>query len=192
VKLSKIAHTSQPWLIHALTRDFAVEDVWSFRTPGARPDDFPAMLAAMRLAGTIAQLPRISRFLFALRWKLGALFGWDKPSAGVGARVASLRDRLPRDLREAPHGPDNEGMPLKAVYELDTEAARELVNKTVHTVMHLGWVQGANGDYELRLAVLVKPNGWFGRLYMAAIVPFRHIIVYPALTRQWEQAWRSR
>ena len=87
------------------------------------------------------------RFLFAVRWKLGALLGWDKPSAGVGVRVASLRDRLPGDLRDAPRGPDNEGMPLKAMYELDMESARELANKTVHTVMHLGWVQGANGDY---------------------------------------------
>ncbi|WP_345006136.1 DUF2867 domain-containing protein [Streptosporangium album] len=115
------------------------------------------------------------RFLFAVRWKLGVLLGWDKPSAGVGARVASLRDRLPRDVRDAPRGPDNESMPLKAIYELDMESARELANKTVHTVMHLGWVQGANGDYELRMAVLVKPNGWFGRLYMAAIAPFRYL-----------------
>ncbi|WP_259465644.1 DUF2867 domain-containing protein [Rhodococcus opacus] len=82
--------------------------------------------------------------------------------------------------------------PLTAVYELDTESARELANKTVHTVMHLGWARGANGDYELQMTVLVKPNGWFGRLYMTAIAPFRYLIVYPALTRQWERAWRDR
>jgi hypothetical protein len=58
--------------------------------------------------------------------------------------------------------------------------------------MHLSWVQGADGDHELRMAVLVKPNGRFGRLYMAAIAPFRYLIVYPALTRQWERAWRDR
>jgi hypothetical protein len=27
---------------------------------------------------------------------------------------------------------------------------------------------------------------------MAAIKPFRYLIVYPALTRKWEQAWRNR
>ncbi|MFD0656964.1 DUF2867 domain-containing protein [Thermocatellispora tengchongensis] len=37
-----------------------------------------------------------------------------------------------------------------------------------------------------------RPPAWFGRLYMAAIAPFRHLIVYPALTRQWERAWRDR
>ncbi len=191
-RLATTTYTDQPWRIHEFTKDFSVEDVWSYRTPGAGPDDFPTMLAALRAAAGPAKQPGPVRFLFAVRWKLGALLGWDKPSAGVGERVASLRDRLPADLREAPRGVDNEDMPLKAVYELDMESARELANKTVHTVMHLGWVRGANGDYELRMAVLVKPNGLFGRLYMAAIKPFRYLIVYPALTRRWEGAWRDR
>lgn len=191
MRLPKTAYTSHPWRIHELASDFAVEDVWSFRTPGAGPDDFPAMLAAMRSTG-LAKLPRPARFLFSVRWKLGALLGWDKPSASVGRRVASLRDRLPSDLCDAPRGADNGAMPLKAVYELDRESARELANKTVHTVMHLGWVQRADGDYELRMTVLVKPNGWLGRAYMTAIAPFRYLVVYPALTRQWERAWRDR
>ncbi|MDP4509386.1 DUF2867 domain-containing protein [Nonomuraea turcica] len=42
------------------------------------------------------------------------------------------------------------------------------------------------------MAVLVKPNGLFGRLYMAAIAPFRYLIVYPSLTRRWERAWLDR
>lgn len=190
-RIAEATYTEQPWRIHEFTSDFDVEDVWSYRTPGAGPDDFPRMLAAMRGRGGLAKQPRVVRFLFAVRWKLGELFGWDDPSAGVGERVTSLRDRLPDDLRAAPRGPDDAGMPLKAVYELDREAARELANKTVHTVMHLGWVQGADGDYGLRMTVLVKPNGRFGRLYMAAIAPFRHLLVYPALTRQWERAWRD-
>ncbi|MFD0332157.1 hypothetical protein ACFQZC_38120 [Streptacidiphilus monticola] len=37
-----------------------------------------------------------------MRWKLGALLGWDDPAEGVGSRVMSLRDRLPEDLRDAP------------------------------------------------------------------------------------------
>jgi hypothetical protein len=149
------------------------------------------MLAAMRAAGGLGKRPGLVRFLFAVRGRLGALLGWDDPSVGVGARVASLRDRLPSDIRDAPRGLDDESMPLQAVYELDNESARELANKTVHAVMHLGWVRGANDDYELRMAILVKPNGWFGRLYMAAIAPFRYLVVYPALTRQWERAWRN-
>ncbi|TVL88815.1 DUF2867 domain-containing protein [Streptomyces sp. SAJ15] len=192
MRLAKSAHVAHPWRVHEITRDFAVEDVWSFRTPGAGPDDFPAMLAAIGSHGRIDQQSRPVRVLFSLRWKLGALLGWDKPSAGLGGRVASLRERLPDDLRDASPAPDGGGPVLTAVYQTPAESVRELANKTVHTVMHLGWVRGADGDHELRMAVLVKPNGRFGRLYMAGIAPFRHLVVYPALTRQWERAWRDR
>jgi hypothetical protein len=42
------------------------------------------------------------------------------------------------------------------------------------------------------MAVLVRPNGLLGTAYMAAIRPFRHLIVYPALMRQWQRAWQRR
>jgi hypothetical protein len=59
--------------------------------------------------------------------------------------------------------------------------------------MHLAWVpSGRNDEYELQMAILVKPNGRLGRLYLAAIAPFRYLIVYPAVTRHWERAWRDR
>jgi hypothetical protein len=41
------------------------------------------------------------------------------------------------------------------------------------------------------MAVLVKPNGLLGRLYMAAILPFRYVIVYPPLIRGIGQDWRT-
>ena len=41
------------------------------------------------------------------------------------------------------------------------------------------------------MAVLVKPNGRLGSAYMAAIGPFRHLIVYPAMLREFERAWRE-
>jgi hypothetical protein len=41
------------------------------------------------------------------------------------------------------------------------------------------------------MAVLVKPNGLFGTVYMAAIAPFRHLVVYPALMRAIGQRWRD-
>lgn len=75
------------------------------------------------------------------------------------------------------------------MYQLDDEAAREPADKTVHSIMHLGWAPTIEGGYELRRAALVRPNGLFGRLYMAAIAPSRYPVVYPALTRPWERAW---
>jgi hypothetical protein len=40
------------------------------------------------------------------------------------------------------------------------------------------------GGYRGQLAVYVKPNGLLGTGYMAAIRPFRHLIVYPQMLRQ--------
>ncbi|MEZ0066757.1 hypothetical protein ABIA32_002769 [Streptacidiphilus sp. MAP12-20] len=192
MRLPRTAHTDQPWRIHEFTGDFLIEDVWSFRTPGAGPDDFPVMLAAMRAGGGLATQSAPSRFLFALRWKLGALCGWDRPQTGLGTRVRPLRERLPRELSETVDGSESDGSPFSPVYLLHDESALEIANNTVHGVMHLGWARAADGGNELHMAVLVKPNGRFGRLYLAFIAPFRHLIVYPALTRQWERAWRER
>ncbi|MFE3071311.1 DUF2867 domain-containing protein [Streptomyces sp. NPDC059247] len=193
MRLPRTAHTEHPWRIHAVAPDFGVEDVWSFRTPGAGPDDFPVMLAAMRAHGGLARQPPAVRFLFAVRWKLGRLFGWDRPEAGLGGRAGSLRERLPDDLRNAPVAPEPGGSPFTPLYDLPRESVRELANGTGHSLMHLGWAPapGGDGEYELRMAVLVKPNGRFGSLYMALIAPFRYLVVYPALTRMWERAWRE-
>jgi hypothetical protein len=120
------------------------------------------------------------------------MFGWDKTGQGLERRVGSLCDRLPRDLRQDVAGEAVPNTPFTMVYELHDECAIELANKTVHDISHLGWVPTGNGDYELRMAALVKPNGLFGRLYMAAIKPFRYLIIYPALTRKWERAWQYR
>ena len=51
----------------------------------------------------------------------------------------------------------------------------------MHGVLHLGWVTDGAGAYRGQMAVLVKPNGRLGRAYMAAIAPFRHLIVYPRM-----------
>jgi Protein of unknown function (DUF2867) len=57
--------------------------------------------------------------------------------------------------------------------------------------VHIGWVPDQTGGYRGQMAVLVKPNGLLGTLYMAAIRPFRHLIVYPPLMRQIEQDWQA-
>ncbi|MFD4461473.1 DUF2867 domain-containing protein [Nocardia sp. NPDC058480] len=187
MRLPESAHTDQPWRIHEIAPDFDVEDIWKFRTPGGGPDDFPALLAALR-AERASESTGISGLLFKIRWKLGELFGWDREDAGTGTRVASLRDRLPTDLRDTDI-PDEDG-PLTALYVLDNEYAAEIANGTMHGIMHLGWVADDSG-YHLQMAVLVKPNGWFGRFYMALIKPFRYGIVYPAMTRSWERTWND-
>ena len=76
---------------------------------------------------------------------------------------------------------------------LDDEWAVEIANRTVHGVLHLGWVRDEDGPgYHGQMAVLVKPNGRLGWAYMKAIAPFRHLIVYPTMLREFGREWRRR
>jgi hypothetical protein len=190
MRLPEGAHTSRPWRIHELTRDFRLEDVWALPTPGG-PNDFPRLVQAIASADSSQRTPGAVRILWAMRWKLGKLLAWDGPDAGLGARVSTLRDRLPADLSHAP-GPDLATLPFSSLYLLPDEWAAEIANRTMHGVMHVGWVTDGSRGYRGQMAVLVKPNGLLGTAYMAAIRPFRHLIVYPAMMRQIERDWRAR
>ena len=186
MRLPNTAHTSRPWRIHELTPDFVVEDVWALPTPGG-PDDLPRLVSQIASGNFPDGAPLVVRTLWEARWKIGALLRWDGQDASLGSRVNSLRDRLSTDLRAAPTGPDF--APFTSVYQLEREWAAEMANRTVHAVMHIGWVPVESGGYRGQMAVLVKPNGVLGAAYMAAIKPFRHLVVYPALMRSIEQKW---
>lgn len=198
MRLPKTAHFSRPWRVHELTKDFELEDVWELPTPGG-PDDLARLVQQFASQGD-NELPVVPRALFAIRWKLGKLFGWDKPGSGIGERVHSLRERLPADLLEAPRGPDLRAVPgrvelegppvFSSVYQTHDEWVAEMSNKTVHGVLHIGWVpDDSGGGYHAQMAVLVKPNGWFGKAYMAAIKLFRYAFVYPLLLRSIGRRW---
>jgi hypothetical protein len=62
--------------------------------------------------------PLIVRVLWAARWKIGALLGWDRPNASLGCRVTSLRNRPPRGIRDAPSGSDLENLPFLSLHLL--------------------------------------------------------------------------
>jgi uncharacterized protein DUF2867 len=191
MRLPDTAHTSRPWRIHELTRDFRLEDVWALPTPGG-PDDFPWLVQLATSLDPAQSSSRAVRLLFAIRWKLGGVLGWDDPATGLGSRVPTLRERLPDDLHGAPSGPDFDPLPFTPLYLLEDEFAAEVANGTMHGVMHLGWVPDETGGYCGQMAVLVKPNGLFGDAYMAAISPFRHLIVYPPAIREFGREWRAR
>jgi len=191
VRLPNTAHTSRPWRIHELTHDFRLEDVWALPTPGG-PDDFPLLVEGMAAGNVSASPSRAARTLETIRWKLGDLLGWDDPDTGLDSRVPSLRDRLPADLRDAPSGPEFDSLPFTSLYLLDDEFAAELANRTVHAILHLGWVTDDSGGYRGQMAIYVKPNGALGNAYMAAIRPFRYLIVYPSMMKQVERSWRAR
>lgn len=190
MRLSKTDHLQRPWRIHHLAPEFDVEDVWALPAEGGS-DDFRELVAMMVAGDPLRGGPRLVRLLTALREKLGARAGLDGESSGIGSRVGSLSDRLPSDLRET-DPPTFQRLPFRSLYLLDDEFAAEAANRTMHGILHLGWVQDASGGYHGQMAVLVNPNGWLGKAYMAAIKPARHLIVYPALMRSWGRSWERR
>ena len=194
MRLPDTAHTSRPWRIHEFTPEFRLEDVWALPTPGG-PDDFPRLVRLITSGNASRNSKGAARALWVIRLKLGEILGWDGPDAGPGSDRPSLRGRLPADLRDLPPGLDFRALPFTPLYLTADEFAAEIINRTVHGVLHLGWVRDSAdgaGRYHGQLAVLVKPNGLLGTGYMAAITPFRHLIVYPPMIRQIGQVWRAR
>ena len=189
MQLPRSAHTSRPWRIHGIVPDFRLEDVWALPTPGG-PGDFGRLLALMTATDPAASDNPASRLLWTAREKLGDLFGWDAPGSGLDGRVASLRDRLPADLR-GDRGPEFRALPFSPVFRAGDEFAAELANRTVHAVMHLGWVPDGAGGHRGQLAVLVKPNGLLGAGYLAGIAPLRTLLVYPAMLRRIDSRWAA-
>ena len=194
-QLPDAEHLARPWLIHAIAPDFRLEDVWALPTPGG-PGDFSRLVRLIATTDGSEGGSAMARALFAIRWKLGEWLGWDDD-----AGVTPLRERVPADL---PAGPAFGSLPFSPLYVAGDEWAGEIANRTMHGVMHLGWVpdtplgtkvpglapSGAGG-YRGQMAVLVKPNGRLGEAYMAAIRPFRHRLVYPPMLRELGRRWRA-
>ena len=190
MRLPDSAHTSRPWRIHELARDFRLEDVWALPTTGGH-GDFPRLVQLAAELDPSRSSSSAVQALFAIRWKIGGLLGWDEEDSHSGSRASMLSDRLPPDLRDRPRGPAFEAVPFTPLYLLEDEWAAETANRTVHGVLHLGWVPDGAGGYRGQMAVLVKPNGLLGRAYLAAIKPFRYLVVYPLMLKDMKRRWQA-
>jgi hypothetical protein len=164
-------------------------DVWALPTPGGA-DDFPRLVRLMAEFDP-GRSSIVVRGLFAIRFAIGRLLGLDRAETGLGVRVNTLRDRLPTDLAYTATDFDVDTDPFTPLFITDDEFAMEMANQTVHGVLHLGWVRDGAGGYRGQMAILVKPNGLLGSIYIAAIAPFRHLAVYPLMLRDIGRAWRK-
>ncbi|MFE3560431.1 DUF2867 domain-containing protein [Streptomyces sp. NPDC059193] len=185
--------TERSWRVHEFTQDFELEDVWALPTPGG-PGDLDRLV--QQISGNADEERDVKpswiyRILFAIRLRIGGLLGMDQGTSGVGERVGSLRERLPADLRDGLRGPDIQGTPLTSVYQTDDEWVAEFANSTAHAILHIGWVEDGHAGCHGQMAVLVKPNGLFGKLYMRFIDPFRRWFILPSLVRTIGQQWRT-
>jgi Protein of unknown function (DUF2867) len=122
---------------------------------------------------------------------LGRLFGWDRPRTLVQS-APTFADRLtdadrarsltPAGVREGPHGL------FRVIYQFENEKLVELINRTVHAAALSALVETANG-HRFYFAVYVRNVGWWTPLYMAAIDPFRKLIIYPGPMRSVRANW---
>jgi hypothetical protein len=203
-RLPNEMHESGPWRIREIVPDFILEDFWALPVQGGA-GDFPALLELLAASDPAEAESLPTRFLWDLRDRLGSLFDLGRISAPAadsgadagrlpipGTNETSLAGRLPDDLRDTADDVDFGSLPFIPLYLTDVEFAAEISNRTMHGVMHLAWAEQGEGRYKAQMAVYVKPNGWFGKAYMALIKPFRYLIVYPALMRQTERTWEKR
>jgi hypothetical protein len=187
MKLAESEHFSRQWVIHGFTRDFRFEGVWALPTPGG-PDDFPRLIRMLTSFDEARRPGSLVGTLLAIRESVGRALGWDGKVADPAR--PSLRSRLPPELAGHPTAVTLP-MGLTPLYQTDGEWAAELINGTVHGIMHLGWTQDRSGNYRGQMAMLVKPNGLLGRAYLAAIAPFRYLIIYPRLLKWLGRKWLS-
>jgi hypothetical protein len=200
MRLPNSAHEAHPWVIGQIAPDFKLLDVWALPVQGSR-DEFDSFLQTMTSFDPTKSTSSVSRALFWVRLRLGALFGWDdatKKRPIPGCTETTLSARLPDDLRDTAKSPLIGGAMQRVaggftpLYLTDDEFAAELSNSTVHGVLHLAWVDQSGGRYRAQMGVYVKPRGRLGEMYMMLIQPFRHLIVYPALMRQIGRTWEAR
>jgi hypothetical protein len=194
MRLSNREHEVHAWRICEVAPDFRLEDVWALPAQGGA-GDFASLLEVMASLDPADGASRATRVLFSVRYRVGGWFGWDdapRPLAIPGDTETTLRARLPEDLRNSATGLRLRSSSFIPLYRTDVEWAAEISNRTVHAVMHLAWVANGNGRYQGQMGVYVKPRGRFGSAFMAAIAPFRHQVVYPALMREIERAWNKR
>lgn len=180
-------HLERPWLIHELVADFGLEDVWSLPAIDGSADDFDDAIALMTKGDPAHSSNLPTRWLWQVRTALGR---WLDRGGVVEHR--SLQERLPDTLRGTADDVRFEHLPFVALYKTGDEFAAEISNKTVHGVMHLGWVQQGDDTYRGQLAIYVLPRGRWGSAYMAFIKPFRYLIVYPAVERRLASTWVNR
>jgi hypothetical protein len=180
---------ARPLRVHTLLHDVPLEDVWAVPLSGGGAgrtiQDVRAVMGAGREAA-----PAVVRGLFRLRSRIGALFGWDDRRPAWNAE--SYTDRLsPADRARSLAAPGTPDGPFSLLYRFEDEELRELRNATVHAFASLS-IRPTPGGYLAYLGVFVRPVHRFTGLYMAAIAPFRRLVVYPAIIRKMQRAWAER
>ena len=179
-----------PLRVHRFLAGVPLHDVWAVDLPSPRAgitlDEF------LRIANERLFTPTpVVQGLLNLRLLIGRLSGWDRlrpstlPAPTFADRLTDAdraRSLTPAGIREGSHEL------FRVVYRFENEKLVELINRTVHAAALSALVETAN-SYRFYFAVYVRSVGWLTPFYMAAIDPFRKLIIYPSLLRSVRSNW---
>ena len=125
--------------------------------------------------------------LVRLRFAVGGVLGWDGEHVSRTVDVV-VPPELAARSRIAPGAKD--GL-FTVLYAVDREEVRELVNATAHVCLASALVPRGDG-YRLLWAVHVRNVSRLTPVYLAAIEPFRRLVVYPSMLGRIRKAWIRR
>jgi hypothetical protein len=177
-----------PLRVHAFLEGVPLHDVWAVDLPRTRGGI--TLAEFLRRAGhPFPRQPLAVRALLSIRFSVGGLFGWDRITPGSTSESFAQRltdeDRARSLVRAGT--PDG---PFRIVYRFENEQLDEIANRTAHAGALRALVEAAAG-YRFYFAVYVREVSRFTPFYMAAIDPFRKLIVYPALLRSVSAQWSA-
>jgi hypothetical protein len=170
---------------HALLRDVPLYDVSVVDL--ADGGDRRTLADVLQLKSSAAP-SAIESVLYRVRSWLGRAFGWDRvhirPEDSLLSRLSET-DR--RDSEIAPGTPDGA---FQVLYRFPREQLSETRNATVQGYVCVALARTSPG-YRLYWAVYVLPVSWVTRPYLLAIEPFRRFLLYPAMLKRIQRAWRA-
>ncbi|MEN8144804.1 MAG: DUF2867 domain-containing protein [Gemmatimonadota bacterium] len=179
-----------PLRAHTLLVEVPLHDVWRLELPNGGADrsieDIRAIL--QRLPASTGLGPAV-RALFWLRKSIGVAFRWD--TERFEEYSSPYLNRLTAEDRgESLAAPGTIDGPFRVLYVRDNEALSEIRNATVHAFSALA-LRRTDAGHRLYWAIYVQPVGLISHLYMAAIDPFRRLLVYPAILRHIYESWSA-
>ena len=175
--------------VHTFLADVPLHDVWTFPLAGDGNDRTIRDVTTLLQGEDLAEANPIVRGLLRLRSALGRLFGWGDARHEVPA--SSYISRLTEaDRAHSLDEPGSQHGPFRVLYSFPHEMLTEIQNGTVHAFSAMAMVPTPEG-YRVYWAIYVKRVSWITPWYMACIDPFRRFVVYPAVIKRLQQAWRT-
>jgi len=181
-----------PLRVHDVLAGVPLHDVWAVDLPKRRAGTtlYQFHQAA---GGRTFTLSPAARALLRLRFFIGRIVGWDREPAVVTWESFAAQ-LTPDDRARSLAPPGTREGPFRVVYRFENEQLLEIVNRTVHAAAVSALVE-RDDAYRFYFAVYVRSVGRFTSIYMAAIDPFRKLVVYPSLLRgvraRWDAVSRS-